>query len=284
LRVGHKEMLPFPGVQNQRALLPKLILEPKNPIITTMLEHFSSSADRCIAQSTLLKVLGLDIPQPSVRLANTWQTKDSLTEYLTHHSGNINNLISEFKKKDADLPEGLFVLSSPSTQRENYFTPTNSQDGRFYADGNFGFALGHLRDGDPLWLAAVSFCESDDLRADRHYFPKAHVSSDYFSNCPLIVQIQACEHPFRQNGHLREEAREIMAKIRWEKLMITLVTDWAAENHMPAVYLLPGEFNRYCGERLEFRRALMRYNVTAERMGFIKEASGLYALHLAYAN
>ncbi len=123
-----------------------------------MLEHFTSSADPSVIQGMVLKAQGFEIPHPLVRLDNTSQTERSLKEYLSRNS-EIGNLISQYKKEGADLPEGDFVLSSPSTERQRYFTPTEgSQDGRYFADGKFGFALGFQGTRkQPLWLAAVEF-------------------------------------------------------------------------------------------------------------------------------
>ena len=124
-----------------------------------------------------------------------------------------------------------------------------------YSDGDYGFVLVYQtgRRGPREVLAMIGF-EID----------KSNVR---------IVQLQCC---VRGQG-----SPELLRKLRWEKMLVQVVIDWAkAHRRFDVVGIVPGKQNDwYSKERAP--RLYLRYDVTAQRMGFkLDEEAKLYKLAL----
>jgi hypothetical protein len=156
--------------------------------------------------------------------------------------------------------------------------------GSFYMDSPRGFALG-IREpaaSRTLWIATTGISVGQELN---FYDPVDRQSlkdkMDFPYPFPIITQLQG---PGKVDTYLgdalkREQANRALGKYRWEKALIGIVLEWAQTQGIPAVYLLPANKNHWLlPEREESLH--IRYNVSAERMGFRMQPNGLYGISL----
>ena len=68
--------------------------------------------------------------------------------------------------------------------------------------------------------------------------------------------------------------------VKWERMLVALVLDWAKAHRFKAVEIQPGEENGWCtlSKQKQFH---MRYDVTAKRLGFVRNERGQYECVLA---
>lgn len=234
-----------------------------------------------VTKASIIKGLGFGLHQPEIDLRSPYGEKGkeiitNLEEFrdYANSSSLVGKLVSGHAKESATITPESFFISGPLFH--GYESCLRSDKIGFCLDGRWGFALG-FRDttNQVIWLAGIGFAipyKTDWLGIKGT--PKL------FSNAPLVLQIQACA---QLNSEQKQVARSTLEQFRWEKTLLSLITEWAACAKMPAVYVQPGERNSYVTDgRLPLKRAKLRYNTTAHRSGFTKTPQGFYALYLAY--
>lgn len=233
------------------------------------------------AKASLITGLGFGLHRPEVDLRPPYErrgrkTTANLKEFRDHanSSGLVGTLVSDHIKKGATITPESFFISDPLFYGQQKCL--RSDNARFFLDGLWGFALGFRDTTDQvIWLAGIGF-----TIPDKTDWLDTKSTSRPFSNAPLVLQIQACTQVGLRQGGI---ARSTLEQFRWEKTLLSLVTEWAARAKMPAVYVQPGERNEYVTDgRLPLKRAKLRYNTTAHRSDFIKTPQGLYALYFTY--
>lgn len=202
----------------------------------------------------------------------------SVLEYCCKATGNdvVNRVLPLFAKEDTALDE-KFVLKGILGKKQDHIDKKG--DGFFCADGQYSFVLGYQRGREkkPLWIAVASFVTDEISSSYRTSLFKQGIETDYECNLPLIVQIQGPAVWSYDNGEKYKDAKRVLAKLRWEKALLKLLIDWAEQNSIPALYLLPAKMNRYRDLTKDINHRLyLRYDVTAKRMGFVQQGEGFF--------
>lgn len=154
--------------------------------------------------------------------------------------------------------------------------------GSFYMDSDNGFVLGVRTDEEKLWVGAVGVVLGKELDIydsfNENPESKDRMCFDY--PFPVIVQIQGNTlSSYDENLDSYAKARKVQGAYKWERALIGLVLEWVYSQKVPAVYLLPSEKNRWFRPYRQSNFHL-RYDVSAERMGFKMQPNGLYGLSL----
>lgn len=207
-------------------------------------------------------------------------------------AGPLNQFLLPFAKKDAVLEES-FVLKNLLTR--GWQSITQIDQGHFYLDGNFSFALGYKRGKKqkPLWIAVASIATGKISKEYQSALVNRGVETNYDPQLPLVVQLQGPSRwSYTSDRHL-PQAKKVLRKFKWERSLVALVLDWAERNNVPSVHLVPSELVQQMNiteptdedepDKTENRRRLkeaerlyMRYNVTAKRMGFKRQGEGFF--------
>lgn len=179
----------------------------------------------------------------------------SLRDYASTMNGDLLNYViaESFVKPGKTMPAGEFLVRALPKPGRNLGSPKGR--GHFWVDGKHGLALGFDKRsrGKPLWLACTSFISYYNLEAT-----------------PLIRQLQV--RTFFGDAHnepLKEEINLTLQCLRWEHLLVSLVSGWAQSCSLPAIAMISSEnFSPLHKVFVSKERAYMRYDVTARRMGF----------------
>lgn len=218
-----------------------------------------------VGTADLLHGLGYRYKKPQISLADPqdFQNVTSSLQVFKReiNTGAVNEFISYHLKTNESLPTGNFVISEPIFGGRAPFW----ENSYFVLDGNFGFFLGyHEKERrSNLWLCGTTF------------------SSDEASSL-IILQLQTVKHhqsssPEYQNEQFR--TREILQKLRWERVLVALAVEWARKMDFATVCIRPAHMNPQVWDgRLPQDRAKVRYDVTAQRLGFKQLPSGMYAM------
>lgn len=266
-------------------------------IMLTMFKELPSflTSQQTVLQADILRSLGFKTySPPSVDLCLPKNKDKTAIEKIKRFTD--KSQVLESYMAASRILGGSLVLSAISGYGYKY--PEGTEASQVYMDGKYGFCLGFKKDGENVdksyWLAAVSFFASNDDKSIARYWGTHkdivdNVKNSCWPNAPIIVQLQGCEQYSGGEGYEElkkrtKEVRRMMKSFRWEKALIDIVIEFAHLNNLPAVYVIPASMNLYSTEfkNLPARRGYLRYDKTAERMGFIKEKSGLWALHLVY--
>ncbi len=168
------------------------------------------------------------------------ELKKSLTSFRENVKENISidSLIPEFLKsefKNIELPK---YKVSTHWQLSDCRTP----DYAFYLDANYVFILSGI-DGEDneISLACLAF-------------------NPFGAKSICIRQIQGAYSDYNKRV-------SILKPIKWERMMIKIVCQWARQHKIRNVYMISAtESNWYNDDR--HNQMYMRYDVTAKRMGF----------------
>ena len=198
-------------------------------------------------------------------------TADGLNDYMQSFAKRCMGANMEFTLKTVFNPRKMHVIEDEGM-------------GEFYFDGDFSLALGiksHIVPENKTWVGVTSFCLG---RGVEHYIPygESHLTGTmpFRYPHPVIVQIQgpspsAYGREYRQELYC--EALSVLQDYKWERALIGLTLDWAREEGIPSVYLLPADKNRWTKSREQLERLEMRYDVSAKRLGFRLQPNGLFA-------
>ena len=214
---------------------------------------------------------------PSETMTQT-RLRHSLEKFAQLRSGSwMQEHMKSFQKKDNK--ENNYTFSVSPVDNKGY--PEEKGQRRFVMDTDQGLALG-IRDdsrGKVMWSSVVGILYIEDtVRA---------VSQDpygeYPRNHPIIIQVQGANTYFYSNDEREQEeprrTKEALAQYKWERALIGIILEWAHAEKLPTVYLLPGYKNHWYteGRKEAFR---LRYDVSAQRMGFRMQPNGLYGISL----
>ncbi len=221
-----------------------------------------SQEQELLFRADILRGAGFKIQQPKIPFSTNYKSAPLVLNSMKlfvkgYDSESVNNLVDNNLKGTRVMPTGNLLISAYACFDGSVFSLDGS---RFVADGSYGFFLGK-KERFPLWLAGVFFSSAQN-------------------DCPIIQQLQVVKHKYISQQELTLSTLQLF---HWERALVYLVLDWAYINRFPAVYLQPAEMNQWVKRgNLPLERAKMRYDVTAERMGFRKDQNGLYALYLSY--
>lgn len=210
-------------------------------------------------------------PPIEARTLSHTEIADSLSTFAERiNNDGLDQTVKSFAK--AGCLEEKFVLRAAS--RRDLALNNSIATGKFFVDGDYLIALGHLQEkqAEPLWIGIISF---ELGLPSSHYIVK---ETGFTAPLPLIVQVQGAARWSYDTDEKYTNAQEVLARLKWEKALVTVLFRWAEENSIPAVYLLPSSLNLYYHDGTEDRdvRLHMRYDVTAKRMGFKLQTNGLY--------
>ena len=180
--------------------------------------------------------------------------------------GGIAEVYAPFQREDAGRKEGRFVVTPYWEQWGKWNQATfdvDGRQGRFAADGTYGFGLGFHYDGDdqPVWFAITTFI-----------LPKRSNPKDVREDDgPLILQLQGMS---QKGTYMDEEKRvkaaQVMPTLAWEHAEVALMIAWAKQVHIPILYSRTAENVQHANaDRILKDRAIRRYNQTAIDMGFV---------------
>lgn len=192
--------------------------------------------------------------------------RESMSKFAENlGQGGINDMVGKrLKNGGADLQGRNFYIESPLS-RSNYMNY-----GYFFRDGRECVILGAESENEGKYSLGLAVAGID--------FPK-----DTGGN-PLIVQLQSFS-PLDVIAidaiPLALEASSVLGQLRWEKLLVDIAMAWARAENFPFIYIQPGERNHWLDVNYALRdRVGLRYDVTAERMGFEKMSHGLWGYKL----
>ncbi len=217
----------------------------------------------------------------------------SLHQFAECVSGEqITNFMTDYKKSGYSSNQSTFFLKQ--VRGMGYKTIEESGFGQFYMDAGHSLVLGTGNEqGKKLWLAVVGIALGneldlyDEFRHERGRSPLGKGRMNFQYQFPVITQLQRPGYAGYDSSksnetevkEKNENAAEIMSSFRWEKALIDLVLLWAQNQNIPAVYMLPGNLNKWYRDEKEMQYK-MRYDLTAQRSGFRMQPNGLYGISL----
>jgi len=184
----------------------------------------------------------------------------------------IDRFMERFKKKSGQhLSFTLKPYSigyDPSDRQESIY---------FYKDGKHSLFLGVKGEGDdPIWVGICGIRMTHDFK---EYYNKLGSNSHFKSTSyklPCVVQIQGKKSLHSKEDKLLDLA---VSSYKWERALAFFATEWARIEGFPAFYMLPAEKNAW-NNKIRESNFLLRYDVTARRLGFRMQENGLYGLSL----
>lgn len=219
------------------------------------------------------------------------ETYHSLQEFSKNMSGTkLNELMTRYKK------EGVPPNSHQFTLRNLYGKGTHIIEfggyGKFFMDSERGLALGikNLKDKNTVWIGVAGIAIGKELDFYNRDAPEESIKGlmNFTYQFPIITQLQGpgaktyLDEYASANKHseaIYREAVKALGKYKWERALIDIVLEWAVSQKIPAVYLLPGNMQRWYPD--EHKEAYdRRYDVSGQRMGFRMQPNGLYGISL----
>ena len=194
---------------------------------------------------------------------------DALTDYMRGF------------KKDPEEEDHSFQLHASNGRQ--YTIIDAWSDGEFFLDGNHAFALGvdRLYQERLRWVAVVGFFTGGDFDNELNYYSLKFrdTMATLEKPAPVIVQLQgANDETYKETGSY-PAAREVLAKYKWERALIGMVEKWAQATGANRSFVMPSDNIKWMladhPERLK-----LRYDVSAQRMGFKMQSNGLYGKSL----
>ena len=210
----------------------------------------------------------------------------SLVDFADDFSGPKLTEFMSFYRKEGPSPDSSTFFLRQVLKRATV-SIENEGWGRFYMDTDRGLALGVRgpRNRNTLWLGVAGIALGNELEG--YEIPdnvKGRMSFPY--QFPVIAQLQGPDkhaYGYRSTGaEKHKRAIEVLSRYKWERAMIDVVLEWAQEHGIAAAYMLPAELNHwwYASSLVREERLRMRYDVTAQRMGFRMQPNGLYGISL----
>ncbi|GEM_PF-2705591 len=228
-------------------------------------------------------------PDPLMELTSD-RASETLLKFTDAMSGEKLEAFMEQFRKAGTPPNSHRFLIRPVLGRFNQ----DLQDGRFYMDAQRGIALGvedtGLRSNNPTWIAVAGFAIGNELDsyvslgATQEQNRIGFGRMDFLHQFPVIVQFQGPKDRKTYNGDYSKykQAVNVLKEFKWERAMIDLVLEWAFISGIPAAYLLPSDKNRYLNliDSEAKDRLRLRFDTSAQRMGFRMQPNGLYGISL----
>lgn len=167
----------------------------------------------------------------------------------------ISKLIPYFAKNKGD-PFGYTVVSSCGGYGYDSKAPTEFER-VFYFDAPYRFILCADRSaGVVIPIACISFDKVD-------------------SRTVCIKQVQG---PSYGESQVREDRVAALAGIKWERLLVQVVCEWARDNGLRSIQMISCRGSSWYKD-FRHDQMFMRYDVTARRMGFRLLDQNKYVLY-----
>lgn len=165
--------------------------------------------------------------------------------------------LEAYRNWDVDLSQYGVIKDAPKNgERIGYGEHFTNQ--KFFYDAPYAFVLTFSDGCANLGLACASFTVNA-------------------LNSVKIVQLQGFVEYEREK---KKYKRRLLRPIRWEKMFISLVADWAYRHGAKWIKVQPVDANDH--EDIRNMRGLRRYNKTAEEMWFDRRGNGLYYRRLPF--
>lgn len=183
------------------------------------------------------------------------------TEYgEAEHGVPLAPLLAKFLKKDkrlADIPTdklGLLLINRRPAYKPTITWVSDYLYSLCLMDAPIQFMLAYHGEGRTIGLANIGF-DFDMVRRNI-----------------LVKQLQAQRFGWLEGSSQFKDIKNSIANLRWEKLMVQAVLDWAAKYRFDKVKIREAKNNLWVGRETPERnqRIKMHYDVTAKRMGFKK--------------
>lgn len=221
--------------------------------------------------------------KPSETPFSEEKTQESLTSFARDISRQgLNDYMQSFAKKVAYTTRKFSLRSAFHPRTTRYIEKPGM--GEFFFDGDFGLALGvnsYVEPKNTTWIGVTSFSLGNDIK---DYFPyednPLKSSMPFRYPHPVIVQVQGpspSTYGYERRLDLYCEAMSVLENYKWERALIGLILDWAREDGIQSVYMLPAEKNRWLNHGELNERLGIRYNGSAKKLGFKLQPNGLYA-------
>ncbi len=208
----------------------------------------------------------LDMASPTLRgMIDDEVMGESITQYARaqRKSGAFREKVLSEGRPDIENCLDLLRLNSHNGRMNAHITPANPLIPNFYLDSDRAFSISYHGVGvfgentigcvigfNVLDLGLINSCGYIKTMNGR-LFEKGDI---------LIDQIQATSTLGTQ---------KVLGTFRWEKVLVGLVIDWAAQNGLNRIFIRPAKYNKYTAiNNSAGNRGHMRYDITAKRMGF----------------
>lgn len=220
----------FVGLHTKEQGLVSKIIEALPTLIKGIVTQYTTLGLKQEICDDALKVIPRSGYIKVARSLHEFTKKEDLEQNITE------NLINRFKKKEqtAEVEFNKYYLTRDyGTGYSTKFNRIhrNQLSARYY-DAPYSFVLCY--------------------RGDR--YPLASTSFDAAEDAIVVKQIQGVQGQ-----------KERLVPLKWERLLLTLVCEWAEENNICEVQTLPHTESRW-GHVREYSK--MIYDVTAKRCGF----------------
>jgi hypothetical protein len=227
-------------------------------------------------QTSLIPALKGFTPLSLRSMTDLTRVKRSLTFFTQEFPSSeiFPQFISAYLKDGATPPMGDFTLYAPL--KKGFNRKSEEASDYTYVDGETGFMLGirHSPSSKPLWLATLGF-----------------QTLDVSTSQPYINQLQAYDYS-GLSTYLKKIQSEVLSAFRWEQLLVRLAIHWADSVGFEQVQIQTA-YKNYYYPRSELRnrelgnirsRFKLRYDSTAQRMGFKKQLDNDWKLELSEYN
>jgi hypothetical protein len=182
-------------------------------------------------------------------------------------SGEFKSLLNVAIPSDSKLSPNKFNLRT----HYGYGRGEGTHDDLFYYDGFMNLVLGYGKPKDRIAVTAGIENVGRLMRVDD--LSVASIPTDDL----IINQLQG---PSYMPGNL---IKETFRNLRWERLLSGVFVDWARRANLEKLYFLPAKYNKWdLVRRDKNQTAHLRYDVTAKRLGFRRDAENKpYSLDVA---
>lgn len=223
------------------------------------------------------------LPQPKIDLSDESEVSQSFASFLKERSEYANRFMDRYKKRNSNPAAGDFIFAPVPTTLPGCYNFYEKEYGEFFLDGGHSFGLGLRKNNSvhTLYVAVAGFyCNLEILKSQNPC--STNLSGTFQDYLPVIFQLQGPkEWSYLKNADNYNTARSILKAYTWETAFVHLLIEWARDNGIPAIYILPSYMNKYVGRGTDRDvRLFRRYDETAMRCGFTIGPNGLYGLHL----
>ncbi|MBI2057637.1 MAG: hypothetical protein HYT63_01480 [Candidatus Yanofskybacteria bacterium] len=186
------------------------------------------------------------------------------------HGINLKKYLPLFLKKNSKISQNLLNSLNLDLANDKLDELLERYDGgcAFRYDATFYFILWYTYKEYKTGICLLGF----KIRGDKLFVVQIQglrIDYDFFCN--------------RNNEDIKKTLKLIMSSLKWERLLVKIAEDWARKMGFRKIGILQAKHNEYFRKdpTVEWaiarnNRLKMRYDVTAERMGYKKKPSSRY--------
>jgi len=160
----------------------------------------------------------------------------------------IRRITSSFREH-TNYDEDAWVYLKKFGKKGACYTPTDYSFFRNYGWGRSSIFPSIYTDG----MYSIIFTKEQEFVNE----PLACISFDIMGPRTVVI---------RQIQGVKDKAHELR-HWRWEKMLVSLVVEWAQENNFAVVKIVSAENNGW-QHKMPLQMLKLRYDVTAQRLGF----------------